>query len=206
MNLFCLLFLTAVINAQTDSIYLFYLHGRIVQSQGADAISPLYGPYKYTAIVDSLKQITPHVISEVRPKKSDVSDYAEKVSYQIDSLINRGVEAKKIVVVGASLGAYITIELATRLKNKELNYVLLGLCSAYAINYYQPIQKKLRGHFLSIYESSDEKKSCDSLLLNAPLSSYQEIRLEMGLGHGFLYQPYPEWTQPLHQWIINRSK
>ena len=34
--------------------YLFYLHGRIVEDQGADAVSPDYGRYEYSGIVQGL--------------------------------------------------------------------------------------------------------------------------------------------------------
>ena len=41
------------------SRYLFYLHGRIVEDQGANAVSPDYGRYEYSAIVSQLADVLP---------------------------------------------------------------------------------------------------------------------------------------------------
>ncbi len=128
-----------------------------------------------------------------------------RLSTQIDTLLNAGVLPENIIVVGASLGAYITIETANILKNRKINYAILGLCNEYNLNYYSKYRKELCGNFLSIYESSDQKASCDKLLTEQYCKSgYKEVRLNMGNGHGFLYKPYKEWVQPLVKWINGR--
>lgn len=182
--------------------YVFYLHGGIVQKQGVNAVSQYYGAYKYLDILDTLRSHGYNIISEVRPKGTDETTYAGKVVAQIDSLLDRDAPPENIILVGASLGAYITMETAYRLKKEKINYVVIGLCGEYALNYYSNNGKKLYGNFLSIYESSDQKGSCDNIFsLQSTISSYKEVKLNMGIGHGFLYKPYQEWIMPLVKWF-----
>jgi hypothetical protein len=181
--------------------FLFYLHGGIIQEQGINAISPRFGAYEYMKILDTLRRHGFNVISEARPRGTDEVAYARKVSKQIDTLINRGVAPENIVVVGASQGAYIAIELARQLKNSRISYAILALCSAYALDYFLQDPVELCGNFLSIYENSDSKGSCDKLLAEQYCKTgYKEIRLSMGNGHGFIYKPYREWVMPLVKW------
>ena len=42
--------------ADRGATYLFYLHGRIVQEQGREAVSPKYGRYEYDAILGRLAE------------------------------------------------------------------------------------------------------------------------------------------------------
>jgi hypothetical protein len=184
--------------------YLIYLHGGIVQDLGADAVSADFGKYEYYKILDVFKEHGFSVISEVRPKGTEITDYAEKLSEQIKLLQKRGVKDKNIVVVGASLGAYMTIEAADKLKNKKLKYVLIGLCSEYALKRYKKYKGNLLGNFLSIYEQSDQKGACRSIF--EPLhrqAKFKEIKINTGKGHGFLFKPDKEWVEPLVEWIKN---
>lgn len=186
-------------NAET---YLFYLHGAIVQEMGIHAVSEEFGAYEYLKILDTLSHYGYHIISEARPKGTDVVNYAEKVAKQIDTLLSRGVQPENIVVVGASQGAYIAVEAANLVKNPKVKYAILALCNDYNINYYSKYSTKLCGNFLSFYEESDQKKSCQKLLANQFCKTgFKEIKLNMGNGHGFIFKPYPEWTKPLVQWI-----
>lgn len=185
-----------------NSTYLFYLHGGVVQNQGPNAVSEYYGKYEYQAILDTLKNRGFYVISEVRPKNTEEKEYAKKLKNQIDTLILLGVSDKSIVVVGASLGAYIALETSILNKNPNIRFVLLGLCSEYALEYFHPFQKDFSGQFLSIYESSDSKGKCFSIFQELEgKSSFKEIKLEMGIDHAFLFKPYDEWINPLVNWI-----
>jgi hypothetical protein len=51
--------------------YVFYSHGRLVEDQGADAVSPDYGRYEYTGIVQHLADSGFRVISEVRAPETN---------------------------------------------------------------------------------------------------------------------------------------
>lgn len=186
-------------------LYVFYLHGAIVQQQGENAISNTYGRYMYRAIVDSLKRNGLHVISEVRPQDATLDSYSGKVAIQLDSLLQSGIPPQHITVIGASAGAAMTLEVAMFTGNRQVNYALMGICSDNSPRRYQ--QKKICGNFFSVYESSDGAGSCKDLLFNRScVSGFKELKLNMGNGHGFLYQPYKEWLQPMVQWIYESSK
>lgn len=184
----------------TTPKYVFYLHGAIVQQQGENAVSSAYGKYMYRAIVDSLKKNDFIVISEVRPKDVPLESYAGKVAVQVDSLLQAGVAPQNITVLGASVGAAMALEVAMITGNRQVNYALMGVCSDSSPRKYQ--QKKICGNFFSVYESSDGPGSCKELLFNRScVSGFKEVKLNMGNGHGFLYQPHKEWLHPLVRWI-----
>ncbi|MFN3379350.1 MAG: hypothetical protein ACK41O_07825 [Runella zeae] len=182
---------------ETHKIYLFYLHGGIVQDEGPHAVSKYYGKYEYYPILDSLSMKGFHVISEVRPKGTNEVEYAKKISLQIDTLISFGVPMQNILIVGASLGAYIALEVALITKKTQLNYVLIGLCSKYAIDYYSQHSDIFQGKFLSIYEKTDTKGSCSKIFTNKRNVEFEEIELNMGIGHAFLFKPFKDWIEPL---------
>jgi hypothetical protein len=199
--------ISAFVPKETDASqkFLFYLHGGIIQEQGINAFSPRFGPYEYLEILDTLRSYGFNVISEARPRGTEEAVYALKVSKQIDTLVSQGVKPENIIIVGASQGAYIAIELARRLKNSRINYAILALCSAYALDYFLKEPVALCGNFLSIYESSDSKGSCYRLLAEKECKTgYKEIKLNMGNGHGFIYKPYREWVLPLVKWAGER--
>jgi len=186
----------------TTQPYLFYLHGGIVQEQGAHAVSEVFGPYLYYDILDSLRNQGFNVISEVRPKGSQTGEYASLVSRQIDSLILGGVRPEMIVVVGASFGAYIALEAAHELQNERVRFVIMGLCNDYNVTYFLKYTDDLCGNFLSIYEKSDQQLSCAKLLQDRRcVDGLRETELDMGNGHGFLYKPYEEWIRPIVDWM-----
>lgn len=200
------LFAVECASAQTGSEkYVFYLHGAIVQQQGENAVSSTYGKYMYRAIVDSLKKNGFQVISEVRSKDAGFDGYSGKVAIQLDSLLQAGVRPQNITVLGASVGAAMALEVAMITGNRQVNYALMGVCSDSSPRKYQ--QKKICGNFFSVYESSDGPGSCKELLFNRScVSGFKEVKLNMGNGHGFLYQPYKEWLHPLVQWINESSE
>lgn len=189
-------------NINPSEKYLFYLHGAIVQQQGPNAVSEEYGNYEYQKILDTLASYGFHVISEVRPKNTRVEEYARKVSTQMDTLLGAGLKPENIIMVGASMGAYITIETAHLKHNEKINYAVLGLCAPSALDYYQKYSDELCGNFLSIFEESDSRHSCSDILSNQNCKAgFKEIELHMGNGHGFLFKPYAEWVHPLIEWI-----
>jgi hypothetical protein len=192
-------FLPKTIDAQ--AYYLFYLHGGIVQEMGPYAVSEQFGPYEYFPILAAFEAQGFEVISEPRDKGTVEAGYADKVRQQIDSLLRRDVPAEHIVIVGASLGAYIAVELAQQLKNAAIKYCLIGLCSDYGLQYYHKYKDTLCGDFLSVYEASDQKGSCLSLFGDQSCLRVKEVKTSIGNGHGFLYKAYDEWMNPLLNWI-----
>jgi hypothetical protein len=191
---------TSVLNdIDTSKIYLFYLHGQITIENGK-GISKYFGVYEYQNILDTFASYGYKVISEPRPMSVDEGEYAGKVSRQIDTLLKAGVNPAKISVVGASAGAYITIDVAMRVKNKNIKYAILGMCGPDTYKSYEG--RELCGNFLSIYESSDPHGSCLKLFEDKHCKTgIQEIKLNMNNSHAFLYKPYKEWIYPLVNWV-----
>ena len=190
-------------NTSSSQKYLFYLHGKIVEDQGAKAVSERYGAYQYDKIIEGLQAEGFNVVSEVRPKDTDVEKYAEKVASQIRQLLKEGVAPENITVVGASKGAFITMLASTYLKNKDLNFVIIAGCGADR-EFLKLIN--LHGNILSIYEKSDSPGSCQAFFDDATgLNKRKEIMLETGLAHGFIYKPMREWLVHTLDWAHNQK-
>jgi hypothetical protein len=190
----------------TTKQYLFYLHGKIIEDQGIPALSPDYGEYEYQAILERLSSYGFVVISEQRAKNTDGLAYAKRVAEQVRTLLNAGVPAKNIMVVGASKGAWIAAYVSHLLENEDLNFVLLAICNPDNVAAFVQDQVYLYGNVLSIYDSADLENagSCAELFsvseANGGLSRHAEIVLNIGTGHGILYKPLDEWILPTVQW------
>ena len=186
--------------------YMFYLHGGVVTVLGNNAINqsvPEWGPYEYLNILDSLRKQGFYIISENRKEGVSDSLYAIKLSKQVDSLLSAHVPTSNIILLGASSGWDIVLKAADRLKNKNLNYVIMGGCWAETYKDYQSLQ--LNGHFLSIIEESDPHGTCYKILEGRKeVSSYREVKLNTGLSHGFFYKGRKVWIDPLIKWFAER--
>ena len=183
--------------------YMFYLHGRIIEDQGIPAVSPDYGKYEYESILEKLAGFGFKIISEQRPKNTDGMKYAERVAEQVTELLGAGVPGKNIMVVGASEGAWVTIEVTNFLANKELNFVLIGTCDPETIQFFMQQNAFLYGNVLTIRDSVDEfAGSCQKLFVfsEGKIARHEEIVLHVGTGHGILYNPLDEWILPVIQW------
>lgn len=109
--------------------FIIYLHGKIIEDEGLNAIHPDYGRYEYNEILVYLASSGGQIISEIRPAGTDPIAYAEKGAVWINHLLDHGVPPQKIFVIGFSKGGAITIHLSDHLKNPGINYVLIGICS-----------------------------------------------------------------------------
>ncbi len=183
--------------------YLFYLHGKIIEDQGVNAVDTVngFGAYQYEDILNAFRKAGFIVKSEVRQKNADPLEYAHKIVNQIDSLIKSGVKPNDITVVGASKGAIISMFISSYLKNNDVNFVFLAGCNDDILKSFPEIQ--FCGNILSIYEKSDDiGHSCSKFEKTTALkiSHYKEIELNTGLKHGFLYKPLPEWIEPAIKW------
>ena len=189
--------------------YLFYLHGRIIEDQGPDAVDTIrgFGPYQYRAILDSLRERGFVVISEVRQKNTDVEQYAGKVKAQIDSLLYAGIAPVNITVVGSSKGAAIAMLISSLLRNRNINFVFIAGCNE--DNFKRLPAIEFWGNILSLYERTDDiGKSCSSVRNRSSegISHYKEIELNTGLKHGFLYRPLAAWMDPATEWAKGNYK
>ena len=190
-----------------DAHYLFYLHGKIIEDQGLLAVSDEYGEYQYMEILETFSGHGFTVISEVRPRDTDSFAYAEHVIAQINDLLAANVLAEHITVVGASKGAGIALLVSHYLANKDVNYVILSICTPEVVQDLIDQRNNLYGRVLSIYDSPDEYAgSCRDLLdysRDKGLTADQEIELHTGLRHGILYQPLDDWVIPSIEWVNN---
>jgi hypothetical protein len=182
----------------TNSRYLFYLHGYIVEAGNTRPVSPKFGVYEYEQILDTFNKSGLLVISEARRKSSDVEPYAAKVAEQVRQLLKAGVPAKHITIVGASQGSWIAMLSSTYLKNRDLNFVFIAACAADP-GFLNLVN--LHGNVLSIYEKTDLAQSCQSFKADGTgINAWKEIEVNTGLKHGFLFRPLKEWTEPTIAW------
>jgi hypothetical protein len=184
--------------------YLFYLHGKIIEDQGLPAISPDYGEYEYATILEKLGENGFVVVSEQRAKNTDPHEYAIRVAEQVTQLLEAGVPAQNITIVGASKGGGIAIEVSHLLENPAIHFVILAICAPETVQELIQNQVTLYGNVLSIYDSSDSlASSCQDLFAFSEgkgLDRFDEIVLNTGTGHGILYKPLDEWIVPAVQW------
>jgi hypothetical protein len=184
--------------------YLFYLHGKIIEDQGIPAVSPDYGEYRYQAILERLSSYDFVVMSEPRPKDTDSYQYAKRISVQVAQLLQAGVPAKNITVIGASKGAGIAIFVSHLVDNEEINYVIMAICDPAEAKVLEQNGISLVGNVLSIYDSADQLAgSCQDLFSFSQgkgIARHDEIVLKIGTGHGILYQPLDEWIVPAVEW------
>jgi hypothetical protein len=183
--------------------FIFYLHGGVVTALGNNAVSqaaPEWGPYEYLNILDSLRSRGFNVISENRKGGVDDKVYANKIVKQIDYLFKAGVPEKNIFLLGASAGWNIVLLVSDELKNTKMKYIIMGGC--WPDTYKDYVGFELKGHFLSIYETSDPHGTCYKIFENRKtISSIKEIKLNTGLSHGFIYKGYKEWIDPAVEWF-----
>jgi hypothetical protein len=180
--------------------YIFYLHGRIIEDEGMNAVSPEFGEYEYADILETFADRGFIVVSEVRPKNTDVRQYAQKVADQVNGLLKAGVPPENIIIAGASKGGVIAHKASSILHNKDLNFALLAACGEGYLDGFQP---DLVGNVLSVYDYKDNKGagSCaDFFARSKGLNHHKEIELKLGLGHGILYKPMEEWVEPTIEW------
>jgi len=187
------------------SRYLFYLHGKILEDQGIPAISPEFGEYQYQKILSVLEGYGFAVISEQRPKNADGWEYAQRTARQVADLLKAGVPPGSITVVGASKGGSIATVTSHLVGNPEVNYVLLGTCHPTLVDEWKQGGLILSGNVLAIHDFEDDEYSgsCEELFSLAEgkgLNHHDELVLQVGTGHGILYQPLPEWVLPTVKW------
>jgi len=182
--------------------YVFYLHGRIIENGNPKPVDKAWGLYDYPEVVRALGSRGAVVLSEQRPKDTDIREYAAKVRGQITRLVQAGVPQSKIAVVGFSKGGSIagTVSGSLGKQYPDIRYVFLAACTDWILD--QPTLQ-LSGHVLAINESSDEATTgCSGLTPHAgKLKESSEITIHTGAGHGAFYLPRDVWVKPTLQWI-----
>lgn len=186
--------------------YLFFLHNKYLELEGEKGFHHEYGRVEYDAIINTFRNDGFTIISEIRPRDTDARAYAKKVVHEIDSLIDDGVDPSKITVVGTSKGGYIAMYASSFLKNKDVNFVFVGCCDT--VEMPQIPDFDFYGNILSIYEASDSfATSCVKIMdkFKSNMPRYEEVQLNTGLKHGFLYKALPDWMEPAMAWARKRE-
>jgi predicted esterase len=189
---------------RTESNYLFYLHGQIIEDHGLRPVHPDFGVYEYEGVLASLAQAGFVVISEARGPRTNGEEYAREVVTQVETLLAAGVPPERVSIVGFSKGGGIAVRVSTLLHNERVNFVFLGTCARRIRN--RPALD-LRGRILSIYEASDPIAGPCSEFLSASViePEFEEVRLEVGGGHGAFYRPVQAWLDPVLAWSKGRE-
>ena len=193
-------------NSETDKNYIFFIHNQFLEENHDGTFSDKYNvTVDYKGILQSFKEDGFIVLSEKRIKNTDTKKYAEKIVFQIDSLIKTGIKPNHITIVGTSKGGYIAQYVSTIIANPKLNFVFVGCYQESDIGNYPEIN--FCGNILTIYEKSDvfgvsaiKRKETSKLKIN----QFKEIELNTGLKHGFLYIASEEWLKPCKMWA-NRN-
>jgi hypothetical protein len=177
--------------------YVIYLHGRILELQGRNAVSPDFGRYEYDAILQALADKGLVVISELRGRDTSAA-YAKKVAAQVRRLVAARVPASHITVAGFSKGGFLARATAAELANPAVNFVIMAGCGPRAG---ESTTGTLKGRILSLYDESDALAgSCQRLF--APEMVTKEVKLSTGLRHGLFFRPRPEWLDLAAEWIL----
>lgn len=186
-------------NPDPGARYVFYVHGRIMESQGREAVSPDFGPYEYDAILKALAAKGSTVVSEVRKGEMGQA-FVDKLAGQIRLLRKAGVPSRNIGVVGASRGGALTLMVSSAVADPEISYVVLAGCGGGSVER----APTLRGRILSIYDDPDRfNPSCGETFARASgLTESREMALKLGLDHGLLYKAHAGWVQPAAEWLL----
>lgn len=186
---------------ENDDRFVFFLHNRFLEDHDLSDVHPQFGRAQYTEIIAEFEKSGLNIISEHRSTVVNAREYAAEVVAQIDSLLKAGTAPQRITVVGTSKGGYIAQYVSTLANNAELNFVFIASHSADDIQRMPEIN--YCGNILTISEKSDpysasaiERKEGSTCVIK----HFEEIELNTGLGHGFLFQPLKEWMEPTIQW------
>lgn len=180
--------------------YIFYSHGYIVEGNNTKPEHPRWGVYDYPAILAKLDSLDATVVAEHRAANTDPFAHARKLERQVRQLLENGVPAANITLIGFSRGGFITAVSSHMLANREINTVILAACTSGLAKH---SEIALHGHILSVYETSDTVGSCAPLAQRSGItvSSFTEVAITTGKEHGAFYRPLPQWLEPLSAWM-----
>ncbi|SCY38704.1 hypothetical protein SAMN05192588_2612 [Nonlabens sp. Hel1_33_55] len=184
-----------------DDKYIIFLHNAFLETHDIADEHPDHGRVEYHEILNKFRDNGFVTLSDKRMTNVNSREYAEIVVKQVDSLINKEVPAKNITVVGTSKGGYIAQYVSTIANNSELNYVFVGSFRESDIEQIPDIN--WCGNILNIYEKSDSagtsglSRNNNSTCNNA---DYEDLEINTGLGHGFLFRALDAWMIPAIEW------
>lgn len=180
--------------------YVFYVHGLIVEGENQTPIHPEYGVYDFPSTKEKIFEIGGfNLIAHHRAKDTDIDEYVELFSSWVNSLLDSGVPASNITLIGFSRGSHLTALTASRFNDQAINTVLMAGCFNGDMIFEPPIT--LSGRLLSIYETSDSPGSCQKLASRSNLDTFDEHYITTGLKHGAFFRPLEAWLGRIREWI-----
>lgn len=183
--------------------YLFYVHGKIIETEGVSPISPRFGHYQFHRIVTRLAKGQANVIARVRHGKTDPNAEAFRLTNEIRYMLKKGVPADHISVAGFSKGGYITLLTANRMQRSDVRYIVMAGCTNGIVDGSDKVADGLQGTIMSMNDATDDLGfSCQPLFERNPqLTANMDVIFETGKGHGLFYRADPTWIEPLLQWV-----
>jgi hypothetical protein len=180
--------------------YLFYLHGRIIEVQGPEAVSPDFGPYEYQRLLETFADRGFVVVAEVREDGAG-REFAEATARQVRRLLAAGVPPRHVTVVGFSKGGFLTLGVSVIVGSEDVGYVILAGCGSDPA-WVAGLAPRLRGRFLSLRDRSDRfSPSCEPLFEAAThLREKSQHVFDTGLDHGLFYRPRGDWVGRVVGW------
>jgi pimeloyl-ACP methyl ester carboxylesterase len=180
--------------------YLFYLHGRIIEVQGPNAVSADFGPYEYQQILEAFADRGFVVIAEVREDGAG-REFAVATAKQVRRLLAAGVPARNITVVGFSKGGFLALGVSAIVGSEAVGYAILAGCGSDS-GWIDRMGPRIRGRFLSLLDRSDRlSPTCEPLFEAAELvDDKSEHVLDTGLDHGLFYRPRESWVDHVASW------
>jgi len=180
--------------------YVFYSHGLIVEGENKTPEHPQFGVYQFPSIKEALFELGEfNLIAHHRPSNTNIDEYVTTFTNWVNALLEAGVPASNITLIGFSRGSHLTALTSDRFNSQNINTVLMAGCSNGDMEFDPPIS--LGGRLLSIYETSDIPGSCDKLASRSQLLSYDEVAITTGKEHGAFFSPIDEWIEPIRDWI-----
>ncbi len=193
----------------TDKHYLFYIHDDIVSTFNMAPEDPDYGVYDYAGIVNRFATEGFTVIAYPRQKGTHPYVFADETIGEIRKLLDAGVPPAHVSIVGAGTGGGIAILITTKLRNPDLQIVLLATCTDPFIRFWKAQNELLSGNVLSIYHPGSERRSCRDFLeycLSNGVRRYEEIALPESSDPGFYYRATTDWVVPAILWASGKHE
>lgn len=194
-------------SVDTEKFYLFYIHDDIVNTFDMEPEHPQYGKYDYAGIVNRFATEGFTVIAEPRQKGTHPYLFADQAIEQIRALLKAGVPASHVSIVGAGTGGGIAVLITTKLRNPDIQVVLLAACTDPFIRFWKQQNELLSGNVLSLYHPSTERGPCRDFLeycLQHGVRKYREIELPESADKGFYYRPTIDWVVPAILWASGK--
>ncbi|MCB2203238.1 hypothetical protein KQI65_00705 [bacterium] len=183
--------------------YMFYIPDDVVTGEDMQPVDPQYGKYDYAGIVNRFAAEGFTVISYPREKDTHPYLFADETVKEIQKLLDAGVPASHISIVGARVGGGIAVIITSKLRNPEIQVVLLATCTEVFTAYWKEHEEYLSGNVLSIYHPGTDRTSCRDYLelcLKHGVRRYYEIQMPENAAKGFFYRATADWVLPAMLW------